>query len=507
MDCGRNARTTRREVLAGLGTLAFRPPAAERFAEISLRSVLDRAAIAREPEQMLSVLRRSAVGGLSAIDLALVRMVARGLEREVDLRRRSPLGKAGGSSPYVLSQRHGAYLQLQEPKVPPAEQARQLDEETVRLHSEAALGLSPPRFILDALLQAEAELQTKAVPEVRTALARQMAALERLRAVAVAEPGMWRLPGGEAYYRLRLRCTSGLDATPMEIERRVAAETAALLHRADGLLKGFGLSRGTVGERLRALKRRPAWLYANDEAGRVRAVAGMNDALARLRPHLGAWFNPPLEPGGTVRRMSEADERARRRGYREPATAGSLGAYYPDLAAVRERPAWTLATVAFHETMPGHLLQLGREKRADPHPLQVKYAPGYAEGWAIYAEALVDAMGLLSPVEQLGFIQSLLFRLARVTADIGIHLRRWDRTRAIRYLEETVGFELFFPFEVEVDRYAVEPAAFAGDAMVALTLRRLGRRAAAAGTRHLRGFHDAVLNRGPLSAEAIPAIV
>ena len=88
----------------------------------------------------------------------------------------------------------------------------------------------------------------------------------------------------------------------------------------------------------------------------------------------------------------------------------------------------------------------------------MRHAPGYPEGWAIHAEGLADDMGLLSPVEQLGFIQSILFRLARVTADIGIHLRGWGRARAVHYLEETVGFELFFPFAVEVDRYAAEPA-------------------------------------------------
>lgn len=350
------------------------------------------------------------------------------------------------------------------------------------------------------VLEAERALQGKAEPEVRAALGRQMQALDVLRAGAGAAPGVWRLPGGEDYYRLRLRCTSGLDDGPERIERRVAEETAALLDRADRLLKGLGLDGGSVGERLRALKRRPEYLYADDEAGRTRAVAGMNSALARLRPRLGAWFDPPFEVRAAVRRMTPAEAQAGKRGYRDPATA----TYYPDLAAVHERPAWTLATVAFHETVPGHLLQLERQARADPHPLQARYAPGYSEGWAVYAETLVDASGLLSPVEQLGFIQSVLFRLARVTCDIGLHLRRWDRGRAIRYLEETVGFELFFPFAVEVDRYAAEPAAFAGDAMVTLILKRLGREAAASG--RLRSFHDLVLNRGALSAEAITAI-
>lgn len=498
MDGRRSLLATRREMLAGLGALAV-AQAARAADGLSLRATLDRAAAAGDPAAGLAVLRRAPSEAFARTDRAVLRMVTRGLEREAELRRLFPFGRADGSSPYVLSQRHGAWL---EPggKAAPADRARRLDAETERLRSDAARGVAPPAFILDSVLEAGLARRDEAGEEARAALDRQRAELRRLRAGASAAPGVWRLAGGEAYYRLRLRCTSGLDDEPAEIERRVAAETAALLRRADRLLKRLGLGRGSVGERLRALKRRPEHVFRNDEAGRARAVASMNSALARLRPHLGDWFDPPFESGAAVRRMSPAEERAAARGYRDPAAR----AYYPDLAAVGERPAWTLTTVAYHETVPGHLLQLGRQARADPHPLQVRHAPGYPEGWAIYAETLADRAGLLSPAEQLGFLQSLLFRLARVTCDIGIHLRRWERARAIAYLEETVGFELFFPFAVEVDRYAVEPGAFAGDAMVALTLVRLGRRAAKAG--RLRALHDSVLNRGPLSAEAILAI-
>jgi uncharacterized protein (DUF885 family) len=197
--------------------------------------------------------------------------------------------------------------------------------------------------------------------------------------------------------------------------------------------------------------------------------------------------------------MSAADERSGRRGYRE------AGAYYPDLASVHDRPAWTLTTVAYHETLPGHLLQLARQAEAEAHPLQARYAPGFSEGWAIYAESLADRMGHLSPVEQLGYIQSLLFRLARVTVDLGIHLHRWDRSKALRYFDEVVGFELFFPFAVEVDRSIAEPAGFAGDALIALELIRLAR--PKRGAAETRAFHEAALRHGPLSIEALRSLV
>lgn len=492
MDFG----ATRRELLAGLGALALLPATAK-ASPAALRSLLDRAAAAGDLEATLSFVHRARPDGLDRMDRSLLLMVARGLERDVDLRRIFPFGKPDGSSPYVLSHRHGAYLQIEPSAEPQADSARRLDEETERLRADAGRGVTPPAFIIDAVLNAQRALLSRAGREVRAALDRQMTELTRLRPQAAAEPGTWRLSRGEEYYLMRLRCTSGLEDGPAKIERRVAGETARLSARADRLLKGLGLAKGSIGARLRALKRRPEHAYSDDESGRNRAVAGMNAALARLGPRLGELFDPPPDPGSSVRRMSPADERSGRRGYRDPASR----TYYPDLAAVGERPAWTLTTVAYHETVPGHLLQLAREAKVAPHPLQVKYAPGYSEGWATYAETLADDLRLLSPVEQLGFIQSLLFRLARVSCDIGIHLRRWDRARAIHYLEETVGFELFFPFAVEVDRYAVEPGAFAGDAMVALTLRHAGRKAAASGG--LRGFHAAILDHGPMSAETI----
>lgn len=505
MDGLRNLLATRRELLAGLAALAVAPSAAV-SAGMALRAIFDRAAAVADPAAKAAFLRGAPAEGLDPVDRILLRMVARGLEREAELRRLFPFGKADGSSPYVLSQRHGARLEIGANAASPADQARRLDEETERLSAEAGRGVIPPAFLLDSVLEGEAALGDKAGPEVRAALGRQMAELRRLRARAVSAPGVRRLPGGADYYRLRLRCTSGLDDSPEQIEQRVADETAMLLGRADHLLRRLQLQRGSVGSRLRALKRRPEFHYSNDESGRARAVAAMNALLDRQRRSLAFVFNPPLEPASSVRRMLPADEQAGRRGYRDPPTASGPGAYYPDLSAVHERPSWTLTPVVFHETVPGHLLQLGRQQRADAHPLQVRYAPGYPEGWAIYAEGLVGDMGW-SPEDELGFLQSRLFRLARVTCDIGLHLRRWDRARAVRYLDEVVGFELFFPFAVEVDRYAAEPGAFAGDAMVALELRRLSATGRNGGPAALRRYHDAVLNRGPLSAEAIGRIV
>ncbi|MEA3003678.1 MAG: hypothetical protein QOH81_2466 [Sphingomonadales bacterium] len=491
----------RRFVAVGAGAAALLLPrmASSAPAAAGLKPLLDRVAALPSRADMLRALAAIDAARFGREDAAILRMIVRGMAREEALHRAFPFGKDDGSSPYVVSQRHGAWLDAGG-KDDAAGLSRRLDAESERLRAEAARGIVPPAFMLDAVIAgARPRLSFPAGP----ALARQIATLEALRARAPDEPGVWRLPGGSEYHALRLRCTTGSDISPAALDGQVNDEIRALSARADGLLKRLGYARGSVGARLRALKQRPEFLYPNDDAGRERAVADMNAALARLRPHLPAWFNPPFEAESRVRRMAPADERSGRRGYRDAPAAAGPGAYYPDLGAVRERPAWTLTTVAYHETIPGHLLQLRRQAAADPHRLQLLYAPGYAEGWAIHAESLADRMGLFGPAEQIGYIQSVLFRLARVAADLGLHVHRWSRARATHYLQETIGFELFFPFAVEVDRYAAEPAGFAGDAVVALALRRL----APATPSAARAFHDRVLGRGPLSVEALRRIV
>jgi uncharacterized protein (DUF885 family) len=476
----------RRFLAAGAGTAgAMLLPSAGLSATTpaSLKPLLDRAAGSPSRADMLRLLQAADATRFSREDAAILRMIVRSIEREDALHRAFPFGKPDGSSPYVVSQRHGAWL----------ESGGKVDDETERLRADAARGIVPPLFILDAVIAGQR--QRAASP----AIARQMAVLESLRPKAPREAGVWQLPGGREYYALRLACTTGTDIAPAALDRLIRGEISALTLRADSLLKRLGLTRGSVGARLRALKQRPEYLYANDDAGRTRAVADMNAALAKVRPLLPTWFNPPFEPGSSVKRMTPAEEAAGKRGYRDVVTQ----TYFPDLGNVRNRPSWTLTTVAYHETIPGHMIQLRRQAIADPHPLQIRYAAGYSEGWATYAESLADRMGLLSPIEQIGFIQSFLFRLARIAADIGVHLHRWSRAQALRYLEEIVGFELFFPFAVEVDRYAAEPAGFAGDGYCAATLRHM----APASPSRARAFHDRVLNHGPLPVEALREIV
>ncbi len=315
-------------------------------------------------------------------------------------------------------------------------------------------------------------------------------------------------------YAARLSLLLGADRDPAALRSAAVAEIETLHAAADALLAGAGLARGGVGERLRALAADPGQLYPDTDAGRNEAVTAMNAWLDRARGWLAPLFpDPPVGVGQVaVHRMSPADEAGGRGGYRQAAVASSAqpGGYWVDLHDIRHRPRWSLASAVHHETLPGHLLQLAFEAGAPVHPLRRRYAAGYAEGWAVYAEQLADDQGAYAgrPLDRLGYIYWRLFRLGRVVADIAIHTEGWDDDRASTFLADTQGFAVpYATFAAEVARMRERPGAVAAEGAAAMTIADLKRRAqrVRGADFDIRRFHGALLVNGPLSVDAMEA--
>ena len=299
-------------------------------------------------------------------------------------------------------------------------------------------------------------------------------------------------------YAGRLALALGPPITSEAAEARARAEIVDLQARADRLLRGQGLTKGSVGERLATLAQDPRHLYPDTVAGRDQAVAEMNRRLAAIRPRLPKAFGDLPIAQAEVRRMTAADQAAGRAGYREPPTATGPGAYYVDLRNIRARPAWTLPSVVHHELIPGHLLQIPLQAEADPHALRLRYAPAYSEAWAIHAERLAGELGAYvhDPLGELGEIQWRLFRTGRILADIGLNARGWSPDQARATLADLQGFPAaFITFEEDVRRMGQSPGKVAAEGLGALEFARLRGRAGA----HFDAtrFHRIVLSQGP----------
>ena len=305
------------------------------------------------------------------------------------------------------------------------------------------------------------------------------ASLAALAGPAAAQAGAYAATLAHAY---------GAPIDPLAAHRQALAAARRAQARADLLLKGQGLSRGSVAERLGALARDDRWLYADDDAGRDRAVADMNARLDALKPRLPAAFGDLLIADARVRRMSAADEASGKGGYREP------GSYYVDLKAIRARPAWTLPSVAFHEVIPGHLLQMPLQAAAPAD--RPRAAAAFFEAWAIYAEQLACDLGAYAadPRGEIGYLQWRLFRLARIVADTGLHALGWSRDRALAEMTALQGRSIaFITMEADVDRIIATPARWAAEGLGALEIARLRPR----DRRAWPAFHGRLLTTAP----------
>jgi len=128
---------------------------------------------------------------------------------------------------------------------------------------------------------------------------------------------------------------------------------------------------------------------------------------------------------------------------------------------VTEFDTWRELTTVFHEGVPGHHLQLGQAvyNKAQLNAWRrIAGTSGHAEGWALYAERLMDELGYLTtPADRLGMLDGQRMRAARVVLDIGVHLEKkmpgsdrvWTGDDAFPFLRANVNMnEQFVRFEV-----------------------------------------------------------
>jgi uncharacterized protein (DUF885 family) len=185
--------------------------------------------------------------------------------------------------------------------------------------------------------------------------------------------------------------------------------------------------------------------------------------------------------------------------------------FYANLRKVDEIARFGMRTLAFHEAVPGHHLQIAIAHELKGLPIFRSVIPftAYAEGWALYAERLAWEIGLQkNPLDNLGRLQAEMFRAVRLVVDTGIHAKRWTREQAIDYMIANTGMP---EIEViaEIERYFVSPGqalAYKVGMIKILALREKARQAL--GPKFaLRDFHDAVLKNGGMPLDVLERVV
>lgn len=394
-------------------------------------------------------------------------------------------------SPYLITQQDGAYFSIpdflnsQHPIETRADAEAYLsrlgefgtilDYESAEQKRQAAKGRVAPGWSLDLALGQMRKLRTPAPAEsgmvrslaertkakgiagdwaaraarivesqVYPALDRQMALVQQLRRTTQPGDGARRIPNGDAIYAAALAEATTTSMTPDEVHKLGLSQVAEYTGLLDVLLKQAGYTQGTVGERLAALNKDPRQLYPETDAGRTQLIADLNAGVKAMTARLPQAFatlpSQPLE----IRRVPVDIQDGAPNGYYNSASLdGSRPAiYWINLKSTGDWPRYSLPSLTYHEGVPGHHLQISLAQASKDIPMlrKVSFFNSYVEGWALYSEQLADEIGGYTGIERAGYLQSFLFRSARLVVDTGLNHLGWSRERAVDYMTATTGF-------------------------------------------------------------------
>jgi uncharacterized protein (DUF885 family) len=198
--------------------------------------------------------------------------------------------------------------------------------------------------------------------------------------------------------------------------------------------------------------------------------------------------------------------------YRPPAADGSRpGTHVVNTYRPQSRPRYEYEALAFHESVPGHHLQISvAQSRTDlPAFRRFTYVAAHGEGWALYTERLCDEMGLYSgELDRLGMVSFDAWRACRLVVDTGMHHYGWSRQQAIDFLRDNTALSES-NIANEVDRYIAAPGQALAYMVGRLRLDALRDQSREAlGSRFdLKEFHHRVLGHGPVPLDTLTEIV
>jgi uncharacterized protein (DUF885 family) len=317
------------------------------------------------------------------------------------------------------------------------------------------------------------------------------------------EPGVWALPDGEAYYAFRIKQSTTLDKSAAEIHqigldevKRDEAEMLAIVKKLGFVdLKSFSA----------ALKTNPKEHPASKEA----LLDAYRGYIGQMKPKLPELFGRLPKASVEVVAMPSYIEKDQAAAFYDQGTPDGSRPGRVDVNTYNfaERSLAPVESVAYHEGIPGHHLQIAiqQELTGIPEFRKQSYYTAYTEGWAMYSERLGKEVGFYQdPYSDYGRLEGDMWRAIRLVVDTGVHSKHWTRQQMVDFFHDHSAIDET-NIQAEVDRYIAWPGQALGYKMGQLKILELRQRAQTAlGPKFsLKAFHDVVLDSGALPMDVL----
>ncbi|HTL32822.1 MAG TPA: DUF885 domain-containing protein [Kofleriaceae bacterium] len=312
--------------------------------------------------------------------------------------------------------------------------------------------------------------------------------------------GLVALPDGAACYRASIFYHVGLAKTPEELHALGLAEIA----RTDKELAALGakvLGTKDLPTTIAKLRDDKALYFSSREE----LLGAAQHALDKARAAIPRYFAVLPKADCVMREIPDYEAPYSTIAYyRQPHYDGTKpGEYFVNTYKPETRPKFELEALTWHESIPGHHLQIAIAQELGQLPMfrKLEGSTAFVEGWALYTERLAEEMGLYSTdTDRLGRVSYDAWRASRLVVDTGIHAMGWTRKQAEEFM---LAHTALTPINIsnEVDRYIGWPGqalAYKVGQIEILRLRaeaeqKLGKRF------ELKSFHSVVLGAGAVT--------
>jgi uncharacterized protein (DUF885 family) len=317
------------------------------------------------------------------------------------------------------------------------------------------------------------------------------------------DAGIWSLPDGDKYYKFLIKRSITTDLTAEQIHQIGLDEVKR--NEADMLALAQKLGYKDVASARAGLKADPRSKGATADQLLAAYRGYLTPMQAKLPEIFGRLPKAPFE----VVKVPDYLEKTSAPAYYEPGSPDGKrpGRLFIDTYNAADRNLYGVESVAYHEGIPGHHLQISiaQELENTPEFRKFNYYTAYTEGWALYAERLGKDLGFYKdPASDFGRLEADNWRAIRLVVDTGVHNKHWTREQMVQFFHDHSAIDET-SIQAETDRYVAWPAQALAYKIGQLKILELRDRAhKALGAKFdLRAFHDQVIDAGALPLDVL----
>jgi uncharacterized protein (DUF885 family) len=356
--------------------------------------------------------------------------------------------------------------------------------------------------------------ERKALREsLKPAYEKLIAALKELEKRATDDAGVWKFPDGAEFYQFALRRATTTDMPAAQIHEIGLKEVARIHGEMEKIKQKVGF-KGDLQAFFKFTRDDPQFYLPDTDEGRQKYLARATEIINAMKGRLDQLFITKPKADIVVKAVEKFREKSAGKAfYNQPAPDGSRpGMFYVNLSNMRDSPTYQLESLAYHEGIPGHHMQIAIAQELTGIPKFRKFShayTAYVEGWGLYSELTPKEIGFYQdPYSDFGRLALELWRAARLVVDTGIHDKRWTRPQAIDYLKQNTPNTEADCVD-SINRYIVMPGQATAYKIGELKIVELREKAKQQlGDKFdLRQFHDVVLTNGAVPLDLLEELV